>query len=79
LNIKLSSGLSACRRAGWNVVVVLGHAEYYPRFGFIPASRQGLRSEYPVPDEVFMVAELAPGALGGRRGLVKYRPEFSEV
>jgi len=72
-------GLSECRRVGFEVVVVLGHPEYYPRFGFVPAVQKGLRCEYPVPDEVFMVAELKPGALGGRRGLVKYRPEFGEV
>lgn len=72
-------GLRECRRIGYNVVVVLGHPAYYPRFGFIPASRKGLRSEYAVPDEAFMVAELEPGALGGRRGLVKYRPEFGEA
>jgi putative acetyltransferase len=72
-------GLRECRRIGYDVVVVLGHPEYYPRFGFIPASRQGLCSKYPVPDEVFMVAELEPGALKGRRGLVKYRHEFDAV
>jgi putative acetyltransferase len=72
-------GLRECQHVGCKVVVVLGHPEYYPRFGFIPASQKGLRSEYPVPDEVFMVAELEPGALGGQRGLVKYRPEFDEV
>ena len=33
--------------------------------------------EYPVPDEVFMVAELSPGALRGRRGLVRYAPDFA--
>ena len=71
-------GLGECRRIGCEVVVVLGHPEYYPRFGFVPASRKGLRCEYPVPDEVFMVAELRPNALSGR-GLVKYRPEFGGV
>ncbi len=72
-------GLKECQRMGCTVVVVLGHPEYYPRFGFVPAKEKGLRCEYPVPDEVFMVAELEPEALAGRRGLVKYRPEFSEV
>ena len=75
----IREGLRECQRMGCNVVVVLGHPEYYPRFGFIPASQKGLRSEFTVPDEVFMVAELEPGALDGRRGLVKYRPEFGEV
>jgi putative acetyltransferase len=72
-------GLRECQRIGENIVVVLGHPRYYPRFGFMPASLKGLRSEYDVPDEVFMVAELTPGALNGRRGLVKYHPEFSRV
>ena len=72
------TGLNECQRIGCNVVVVVGHPEFYPRFGFIPASRKGLRCEYPVPDEVFMVVELKPGALDNRRGLVKYRPEFAE-
>lgn len=72
-------GLQECQRIGCNVVVVLGHPEYYPRFGFVPARQKGLSCEYPVPDEVFMVAELKPEALDGLRGLVKYRPEFSDV
>jgi putative acetyltransferase len=72
-------GLKECHRLGHDIVVVLGHANYYPRFGFTPASLKGLRSEYDVPDEVFMVTELVAGALEGRRGLVKYHPEFGKV
>jgi putative acetyltransferase len=72
-------GLKECRRLGENIVVVLGHPNYYPRFGFVPASLKGLRSEYDVPDEVFMVTELTEGALAGRRGLVKYHTEFGKV
>lgn len=71
-------GLKECMRIGFYVVVVLGHPDYYPRFGFVPASRKGLRCEYPVPDEAFMVRELKPNALPVG-GLVKYRPEFGEV
>lgn len=73
------AGLQECQRIDCNVVVVLGHSEYYPRFGFVPAKQKGLTCEWPVPDEAFMVAELKPDALAGRRGLVKYRPEFNEV
>jgi putative acetyltransferase len=72
-------GLKECQRLGHDIVVVLGHANYYPRFGFTPASLKGLRSEYDVPDEVFMVTELVPGALEGRHGLVKYHPEFAKA
>jgi len=73
------AGLRECGRIGENIVVVLGHSNYYPRFGFAPASLKGLRSEYDVPDEVFMVTELSEGALNGRTGLVKYHREFRKV
>jgi putative acetyltransferase len=70
-------GLQDCRRIGHDVVVVLGHPDYYPRFGFVRASSKGLRSVYDVADDVFMVAELTAGALKGRTGLVRYHPEFN--
>lgn len=72
-------GIVACRDAGYAAIVVLGHPEYYPRFGFVPASQFGLKSEYDVPDEVFMAMELMAGALSGCAGVAKYQPEFSEV
>jgi len=73
------AGLAACAALGENVVVVLGHPHYYPRFGFVPAATKGLSCEYPAPADVFMVTELAPGALRGRTGLVKYHAEFARV
>jgi putative acetyltransferase len=69
-------GLQACARTGCRAVVVVGHPEFYPRFGFRAASAYGLRCEYPVPDEVFMAVELAPGVLEGCSGLVRYLREF---
>ncbi|HYH86672.1 MAG TPA: N-acetyltransferase [Pyrinomonadaceae bacterium] len=72
-------GLAECLRAGHEVVVVLGHADYYPRFGFTPARSLGIECEFPVPEENFMVAELKDGALAGRKGKVRYRPEFRSV
>jgi putative acetyltransferase len=71
------SGLEECRRGGFAAVVVLGHPHFYPRFGFVPATTFGLRSEYKVPDDVFMAIELLPGALAGSGSLVKYQPEFN--
>ncbi|MGH7267624.1 MAG: GNAT family N-acetyltransferase [Candidatus Rokuibacteriota bacterium] len=73
----VAAGLEECRRLGHPAVVVLGHPGYYPRFGFVPASRYGLSSEYVVPDEVFMAMELTEGALRDRGGLVTYAPEFA--
>jgi putative acetyltransferase len=72
------AGLAAAGRLGATAVVVLGHPVYYPRFGFAPASRFGLRCVYDAPDEAFMALELVPGACAGRRGLVRYAPEFDE-
>ena len=72
----VAEGLRECARAGCDAVVLIGHPEFYPRFGFRPAGTYGLRSEFHVPDDVFMALELKAGALGSRGGLVRYVPEF---
>ena len=73
------AGLERCQQLGFGAVVVLGHSEYYPRFGFSPSSRFGMGCEYDVPEEVFMVMELQPGYLRGRSGTIKYHAAFSNV
>ena len=72
-------GLDQCRDMGHGAVIVLGHPEYYPKFGFLAANRYGLRCEFEVPEDVFMALELRTGALLGVGGLVRYQPEFLEV
>ncbi len=69
-------GLAACRRMGHAVVAVLGHPEFYPRFGFVPAAPLGVTCEYPAAEVAFMIAELTAGSLKGRRGTVYYDPAF---
>ena len=71
-------GLAACGAAGRDVVVVVGHPAFYPRFGFVRARPLGLMSEPAFSDEAFMVAELTPGALRGRRGVVLYSSDYGE-
>lgn len=71
-------GLDQCREAGYDAVVVLGHTSYYPRFGFLPGSRFGLKNEYNAND-AFMALELKEGALASVSGLVRYAPEFRDV
>ena len=71
------AGLLECSRAGYAGVVLVGHPNFYPRFGFKPGPVVGLRCEFPVPDDVFMVLELEPGALEGVSGVVRYPAEFS--
>jgi putative acetyltransferase len=75
----IRAGLAMCHERGDDIVAVLGHPTYYPRFGFVPAVRYGIKSEYDVPDDVFMLIELREGALAGRRGIVNYQVEFNEV
>jgi putative acetyltransferase len=72
------AGLERCQAAGADAVVVVGHANYHPRFGFLPAHRFGLRSEYDVPADVFMAVELVPNSLRHASGLVRYHRAFSE-
>jgi putative acetyltransferase len=75
----IRAGLKECRRRGYSAVVVLGHPEYYPRFGFVPAHTFGLTCEFPSPPEAFMALELDPGALKAIRGMVRYHAMFSEL
>lgn len=67
------------KKAGCPFIVVVGHAEYYPRFGFRPASAYGITCEWELPDDVFMLLALDPGRMEGVAGLAKYRHEFSTV
>jgi putative acetyltransferase len=72
-------GLRRCKQRGSQAVVVVGHPEYYPRFGFVPASKYGVRCEYDVPDNVFMLVELVAGTLRGASGLIRYDEAFGTV
>lgn len=73
----IRAGLERLKKVGCPFVVVLGHPKYYPRFGFVLASRCGLRSQWEgVPGEAFMVLELVTNALKNIRGIARYRAEF---
>jgi putative acetyltransferase len=69
-------GLTRCRNLGYGAVVVVGHRNYYPRFGFTPATRFNLKSEYDIPDDVFMALELTPNYLQGKSGTIQYHSAF---
>jgi putative acetyltransferase len=72
----MDAGLAAMRQTSCPFVVVLGHPAYYPRFGFEPASRRGIRCKWDVPDEAFMVLVMDEEAMRGVAGLAHYRPEW---
>jgi len=68
---------AAAARLGHAAVVVLGHQEYYPRFGFRPASAFGIRCPFEgVADAAFLALELRPGALRGFSGTPRYPDAF---
>jgi len=71
----IDDGLARARDAGIPFVVVLGHPEYYPRFGFARARDFGLANVYGA-DESFMVVELRSGGIPKGGGLVKYCEAF---
>ena len=73
------AGLEECRRLRHEIVVLAGHPNYYPRFGFVRAYAKGIECEFAVPDEAWMIAELKQGALAGRQGKVRFQPEFREA
>jgi putative acetyltransferase len=73
-------GLDILRDRGCPFVVVVGHPEYYPRFGFERASSHGLASQWEgLPEAVFMVVTLDAGAMTGISGVARYRDEFNEL
>jgi putative acetyltransferase len=75
----VTRGLEILRQRNYPFVVVVGHPEYYPRFGFERASAHGLSSQWEgIPDPAFMVLILEPGEMTGVSGVARYRPEFDE-
>ncbi len=75
----IRAGNDTLRTRGCPFVVVLGHPEYYPRFGFCPASANGIRCGWRVPDNAFMILSLDPSKISGATRVAKYRDEFLEV
>ena len=67
-------GLELCRARGRSIVVVLGHPQYYPRFGFSAELAKALRGPYS--GDAWMALELIPGALDGIQGTVRYPKAF---
>jgi putative acetyltransferase len=75
----ISAGLERCRMERDPRVLVVGDPVYYGRFGFVPASRFGLKCPFPVPEEAFMAIELEPAAFAKISGVVRYGHEFADL
>ena len=77
-SLLISNVLRKAKELGYHSVIVLGHKDYYPKFGFKPASLWNIRAPFEVPDEVFMAMELTENALQNVQGVVQYSKAFSE-
>lgn len=73
----IEAGTQKLKEAGYPFIIVLGHANFYPRFGFKPASGFGIECEWDVPDDVFMLLVLDQSKMQDVSGLARYRHEFS--
>lgn len=71
----IHAALRAAREQGENLVLVLGHAEYYPRFGFTPASGHAIRPPFDVSDEHMMALAFDP-ACPVPAGTIRYPAAF---
>lgn len=69
----IERGLHLLSKSGVDLVFVLGHPEYYPRYGFRPAGNHGFEAPYYIPDEhadAWMVQALRPGVIGSVSGSI---------
>jgi len=75
----VKAGFKSAVKLGFQSVIVVGHPNYYPRFGFEQASKFGITAPFDVPDDAFFAIELVTGGLKDVSGMVVYPSEFSDV
>ncbi len=75
----VEAGLKKAKSLDFPSVIVLGHADYYPRLGFKRASCWKLSAPFEVPDESFFAMELKENSLKTYGGMVEYPRQFYEV
>lgn len=76
----INKGIEELKKLSCPFIIVLGHQEYYPRFGFERASLYGIKCQWGgVPDEAFMVLWLEKSKAGQVSGLARYREEFNQA
>lgn len=71
------AGLEYLREQSCDAVVVLGHRDYYARFGFRPAADVGITTQFDVPPEYLFVVALSDVAVAPGKAI--YQPEFEQV
>ena len=75
----INEGLFKAKELGYQSVIVLGHKNYYPKFGFLPTDKWNIKAPFDVPSDVFMGIELVTDGLKDVTGTVIYAKEFALV
>ncbi len=76
----INRGIEELRKTKCPFIIVLGHEDYYPGFGFEPASRFGIKCQWEgIPDNAFMILWLDKSVMNQTSGVAKYRSEFNEA
>lgn len=75
----IRTGLEKAKKLNFKSVIVLGHENYYPKFGFEPTTKWNIKAPFDIPENVFMGIELVEDGLQNVHGTVKYPTEFEMV
>jgi putative acetyltransferase len=75
----MQTAIARIKKGGCPYIIVIGHPEYYARFGFERAGRFGISSEWDVPDEAFVILVLDRRVMNGITGVARYRQEWAEA
>jgi putative acetyltransferase len=79
-SLLVRAGIDTLSEGNCPFIIVLGHPQYYQRFGFVPASQHGILCQWKgVPNDAFMVLVLDEEAMAGVSGPARYREEFDKA
>jgi putative acetyltransferase len=71
----INASIRLAKEKGYGAIVVLGHPEYYKRFGFVQARELQVTCNLPAPEDALTVIEIVAGNLAGG-GHVEYPEPF---
>ncbi|MBC1422764.1 N-acetyltransferase [Listeria seeligeri] len=73
----MEEGIRLSREKAYPAIAVLGHADYYPRFGFSSSEAFNIPAPFDVPAEYYMLLELYDASLENLQGVIRYPETFS--
>ncbi|MBL1219959.1 N-acetyltransferase [Chryseobacterium sp. L7] len=69
-------GHAIAKELGYSSVILIGHENYYPKFGYEKTSNFGISFPFDIPEINGMAVELVKDGLKNIKGIVKYPKEF---